>query len=127
MMYVKRTEDNKATGDAPCLPVPFEEGTIRDDGMKEEPASNKGEIDGFLTLQTGNGGETNSNGTKVDSHARSLIKGLTWRCLATATTTIIAWIVTGQVESALQIGLFEFFAKLLIYYLHERIWTRINL
>ena len=30
-------------------------------------------------------------------------------------------------EAALQIGLLEFLAKLLLYYLHERVWTRIRL
>jgi len=62
-----------------------------------------------------------------ESHTRSLVKGLTWRILATTTTTVIAFIVTGHVEAALQIGFFEFFAKLLIYYIHERVWTRIRL
>jgi len=62
-----------------------------------------------------------------ESHTRSIVKGLTWRITATATTTIIALAITGQWEAALQIGLFEFLAKLLLYYLHERLWTRIRL
>ncbi|EEC43167.1 predicted protein [Phaeodactylum tricornutum CCAP 1055/1] len=64
---------------------------------------------------------------REESHMRSIVKGLTWRIVATTTTTIIAWLVTGKVEAALQIGFFEFFAKLLIYYLHERLWIRIAL
>ena len=64
---------------------------------------------------------------QVESHTRSLLKGLTWRCLATSTTTIIAYLITGQVESALRIGFFEFFAKLAIYYMHERAWTKIRI
>ena len=63
----------------------------------------------------------------ADSHLRSLVKGLTWRFLATTTTTIIAWMITGEIGHALRIGFFEFFAKLAIYYAHERIWTRIRL
>lgn len=62
-----------------------------------------------------------------DSHTRSIVKGLTWRFTATATTTVIALLITGEVEAALQIGLFEFLAKLFLYYLHERVWTRIRL
>jgi uncharacterized membrane protein len=62
-----------------------------------------------------------------DSHTRSLVKGFTWRIIATTTTTVIAWLVTGQLEAAFRIGIFEFFTKLLIYYIHERIWTRIRL
>jgi uncharacterized membrane protein len=68
-----------------------------------------------------------SGGIVTESHTRSLMKGLTWRLVATATTTIIAWSITGQIEMALQIGFFEFFAKLLIYYVHERIWVHIRL
>jgi len=62
-----------------------------------------------------------------DSHTRSLVKGLTWRVTATATTTVIAFFITGELGAALQIGLFEFLAKLFLYYLHERLWTRIRL
>lgn len=62
-----------------------------------------------------------------ETHMRSLLKGFTWRIIATTTTTIIAWLVIGHLEAAFKIGFFEFFAKLLIYYVHERIWTRIRL
>jgi uncharacterized membrane protein len=62
-----------------------------------------------------------------ETHTRSLLKGFTWRIIATSTTTIIAWLVTGQLEAAFRIGIVEFFVKLMIYYVHERIWTRIKL
>jgi uncharacterized membrane protein len=62
-----------------------------------------------------------------ETHTRSLVKGFTWRIIATTTTTVIAWLVIGHLEAAFKIGFFEFFAKLLIYYIHERIWTRIRL
>jgi uncharacterized membrane protein len=65
--------------------------------------------------------------TTSESHTRSLAKGFTWRCLATLTTVIIAWAVTGETGTAFQIGFFEFFAKLAIYYIHERAWTRIKM
>lgn len=64
---------------------------------------------------------------REESHTRSIVKGITWRVLATSTTTIIAYFVTGKVDAALQIGAFEFLAKLFIYYLHERLWLRISL
>jgi uncharacterized membrane protein len=69
----------------------------------------------------------NSSHQQADTHTRSLVKGFTWRIIATTTTTVIAWLVTGQLEAAFRIGIFEFFTKLLIYYIHERIWTRIRL
>lgn len=58
----------------------------------------------------------------TDSHVRSLLKGLTWRCVATATTVLIAFSFSGDVELALSIGSVEFVAKFLIYYAHERAW-----
>ncbi len=57
-----------------------------------------------------------------ESHVRSILKGLTWRIIATSTTIVIAYIVTGGIDDALKIGAIEVFAKVLIYYLHERAW-----
>ena len=64
-----------------------------------------------------------------ESHLRSLLKGLTWRVLATLTTVCVAyWILKDRenaVKEALTIGGVEFFAKLGIYYLHERAWQHV--
>ena len=57
-----------------------------------------------------------------ESHLRSVLKGITWRVLATTTTTVIAYLVTGEVTTALSIGAIEFVGKVFIYYLHERAW-----
>lgn len=57
-----------------------------------------------------------------ESHIRSLLKGLTWRCLATGSTMLIAWLTTGDVSLALKIGGIEFVAKFFVYYAHERLW-----
>ena len=60
-----------------------------------------------------------------ESHLRSIIKGLTWRIVATSAIIIIAYYTTGEIELALKIGFIEFFIKLLLYYLHERLWQLI--
>ena len=57
-----------------------------------------------------------------ESHLRSIMKGLTWRVVATTTTIAIAYLITGRVDLALQIGAVEVVAKLFFYYLHERAW-----
>jgi uncharacterized membrane protein len=57
-----------------------------------------------------------------ESHLRSILKGVTWRALATATTVTIAYGVTGTVSVALQIGAIEVVAKIFAYYVHERVW-----
>ena len=54
-----------------------------------------------------------------------MIKGLTWRVLATTTTIVVAYIITGETEVAITIGAIEFVAKLLVYYVHERAWQKV--
>lgn len=56
----------------------------------------------------------------------SLYKSLSWRIIATITTMIISYYVTGEMTFALKIGVIEVFAKLLIYYFHERVWSVIT-
>ena len=57
-----------------------------------------------------------------ESHLRSILKGITWRVIATVTIIIIAYFKTGDVTLALEIGAIEFFIKFALYYLHERAW-----
>ena len=54
-----------------------------------------------------------------------MLKALSWRILATLTTALIAYLVTGQIDIAIMIGGIEFVLKFLIYYLHERAWQLI--
>jgi uncharacterized membrane protein len=61
----------------------------------------------------------------ADSISRSIAKSFTWRITATITTILIAYFITGNVETAVMIGGVEFFAKMFIYFLHERLWTSI--
>jgi uncharacterized membrane protein len=62
----------------------------------------------------------------AETHTRSILKGLTWRVVASCTTMSIAWYITGTIKVALEIGFIEFFAKVAIYYAHERIWANIR-
>ncbi len=57
-----------------------------------------------------------------ESRLRSIIKAASWRILATTTTILIAYLIIGEVNRAVQIGGIEALIKLLIYYLHERAW-----
>jgi len=61
-----------------------------------------------------------------DSHGRSFLKGVTWRITGTIDTITMAFIVTGEVQHALKIGLTEVFTKVILYYLHERLWNVIS-
>ncbi|MGL1903794.1 MAG: DUF2061 domain-containing protein [Fibrobacterales bacterium] len=62
----------------------------------------------------------------MDSRARSIVKSLSWRIIAFVTTTTIAWLVTGEMEFGLTIGLFDFLIKFGLYYMHERSWEKVK-
>ncbi len=62
---------------------------------------------------------------KSVSHLRSLVKGFTWRLIATTTVALIVYYTTGEMKLALQIASIEFAIKIFLYYLHERLWLKI--
>ena len=57
-----------------------------------------------------------------ESHTRSFAKGVTWRVIASLTTMIIVYAVTGDVEIMAAAGAIDVLAKLTLYYFHERAW-----
>ena len=63
-------------------------------------------------------------GTETDSVRKSVMKTMSWRVLATTTTFVISWIVTGSVLAGGAIASIEFWAKLALYSAHERAWAR---
>lgn len=58
----------------------------------------------------------------MEERRRSVVKGISWRCLATLDTILLALIFTGSVRAALSIGSIELLTKTLWYYAHERAW-----
>ncbi len=62
----------------------------------------------------------------MESHSRTIIKSLTWRCIAFTITTSIAWIITHEVEVAASIGVADTLLKLIAYYGHERVWLKVR-
>lgn len=58
------------------------------------------------------------------SRKRHVAKALTWRVVATTATVFIAWWVTGDWRTGLEVGGIEFFLKMFLYYLHERFWYK---
>ena len=53
---------------------------------------------------------------------RSFIKGGTWRILGTVDTIVLSYIFTGSIKIAAAIGGTEIFTKVVLFYLHERVW-----
>jgi len=64
---------------------------------------------------------------KDKSHKRHLAKTITWRIVATTDTVLLSWLITGDPILGLKIGLIEVVTKMVLYYIHERIWYKVNL
>ena len=61
-----------------------------------------------------------------DTHARSLTKAISWRVIGTLDTIGLSLLITGELTTALAIGLTEVVTKIVLYYVHERIWNRVR-
>ena len=61
------------------------------------------------------------------SHKRHIAKTITWRIVGTIDTIILSWIISGNPFTGLKIGFAEVITKMILYYLHERTWFKINL
>jgi uncharacterized membrane protein len=61
-----------------------------------------------------------------ENHSRSIIKGITWRMVGTMDTIFLSWLFTRDISSALSIGGIELFTKVFLFYLHERVWLKVN-
>ncbi len=58
--------------------------------------------------------------------SRSLAKTITWRIIASIDTFIIAWVITGSWQLGGSIAIIEVLTKIIFYYVHERVWNKIN-
>jgi uncharacterized membrane protein len=62
----------------------------------------------------------------VETHYRSIIKALSWRAIGIIITCLVALGITGSLELAAQIGIFDTAIKIGIFYFHERMWNRLD-
>jgi len=58
---------------------------------------------------------------------RSLVKAISWRVIASIVTGSLVFIFTGRLKLAVGIGILDVIVKLIVYYVHERVWTLIPL
>lgn len=61
-----------------------------------------------------------------ESKLRSIAKTASWRFIATASTFLISWWITGNPVAATGIASLEFITKIILYYYHERGWAKIK-
>jgi len=71
---------------------------------------------------------------KKDSPGRSILKAISWRFIASGATFIISFVIFRQatnktdtqvLQVATAIASVDVVVKLVLYYLHERLWTNI--
>lgn len=62
----------------------------------------------------------------IVSYKRHILKTISWRIIGTADTILLSWIITGSWKLGLSIGGVEVVTKMILYYLHERIWYRLS-
>jgi len=65
-------------------------------------------------------------GLHRDGRRRSVTKTGTWRVIARLDTMVLGYIFTGNLATAISIGGFEIITKLVLYFFHERFWSRIS-
>jgi uncharacterized membrane protein len=63
---------------------------------------------------------------KDSSHKRHIAKAITWRLVGPIDTFILSWIISGDPFVGLKIGVAEVITKMGLYYLHERVWFKLN-
>lgn len=60
------------------------------------------------------------------SHKRHVLKTITWRIIGTIDTILLGWFISGDPTIGLSVGGAELTTKMILYYLHERVWYNID-
>ncbi len=66
------------------------------------------------------------NNLLINSRKRDLVKTFSWRGIGTLDTIVISWIITGNPFTGFKIGFTELITKMILFYIHERIWNRVT-
>jgi len=61
-----------------------------------------------------------------ESHSRSVLKALSWRIFGTVVTAALVYVFTRRLVLSLAVGAVEFFSKIGLFWLHERMWDRLS-
>ena len=60
----------------------------------------------------------------ISTNNKIIFKTFTWRVLGTFDTIFFSWFMIGDFKAGLKIGFFETISKMILYYIHERLWQR---
>jgi len=61
-----------------------------------------------------------------DTNKRSVVKGISWRFIATSATIIIVYVFFGRLDLAIAAGMIETIVKVGLYWAHERAWFKVR-
>jgi uncharacterized membrane protein len=60
------------------------------------------------------------------SKSRSFAKSITWRIIAIISTFVIGYIMSGSLAFAASLSLVSNLINFVLYYVHERVWLKVN-
>lgn len=60
------------------------------------------------------------------SYKRHILKTITWRIVGTLDTIVLSWLITGSLKLGMAIGGVEVITKMVLYFLHERVWYKFS-
>ncbi|MFX1565745.1 MAG: DUF2061 domain-containing protein [Promethearchaeota archaeon] len=58
-----------------------------------------------------------------ETRTRSVLKGISWRILASLSTLVLSFVLTGNIAFAGVLSILDTAIKFIEYILHERIWS----
>lgn len=64
---------------------------------------------------------------KDKTYKRHIAKAVTWRVVGTIDTVLLAWLISGNPYTGLMVGISEVITKMVLYYLHERAWFKVEI
>jgi len=61
-----------------------------------------------------------------ETNKRSIVKGISWRVVATTTTIMIVYVFFNRLDLAIAAGMIETVLKVALYWAHERAWFKVR-
>jgi uncharacterized membrane protein len=61
----------------------------------------------------------------MESNSRSIAKAVSYRVLGSLSTAAIIFVLTGKLSLSAGAGAADFFVKIVLYFVHERLWNYI--
>ena len=59
-----------------------------------------------------------------EQRIRTIAKTISWRVIATFATMLIVYLYTREMVLTIGVGVIEVIAKMMLYYAHERLWSK---